>query len=94
MLKQRDIRAFNARYHRNGVSGEGFYLCEFLYLRGKHTKQMRAVVFDAPGHVAVMSEDIGSRWHGDDFEPALRAALEAVGRHQPESLYQREAREA
>lgn len=87
MVKQRDIRKFDARYHRNGVRGEGFFLCRFLYLRGKNTVEMQAVVFDEPGHVAVTSSNINDRWRGDDFEPALREAIAAMDKAQPEKLF-------
>lgn len=88
MVKQRDIRKFQARYHRNGVAGEGFYLCRFLYLRGAQTVEMQAVVFSARGQVAVTSENLNDRWRGDDFESALRAAIESVEKAQPEKLYE------
>lgn len=87
MIKQRDIRAFNVRYHRNGVAGNGFHACSFLYLRGKNTIEMRAAVFPEPGNVAVMSNDIADRWCGDDFEKALRDAIELVEKAQPETIH-------
>ena len=87
MIKQRDIRKFQAAYHRNGVSGEGFFLCRFLYLRGKDTVEMQAVVFPVRGNVAVTSADLNDRWRGDDFEPVLREAIKLVEKAQPESLY-------
>jgi hypothetical protein len=88
MIKQRDLRRFQARYHRNGVAGEGFHLCSFLYLRGKDTVALQAVVFDDPGRVAVIKpDDIQSRWRGDDFEQALREAIVVVENAQPESIH-------
>lgn len=78
MIKQSDLRRFQASYHRNGVAGEGFYLCRFLYGRGAKTVEMQAVVFNTRGCVAVTSKDIHERWRGDDFEPALREAIKAV----------------
>ena len=92
MITQRHIRGFKARYHRNGVAGEGFFVCRFIYLNGKQHEQMQAVVFDtdseAPtGRCAVTSALLDERWRGDDFEPAIRAALAAVQRAQPDILY-------
>jgi hypothetical protein len=90
MIKQSDFRKFKARYHRNGVTGEAFFLCEFVYLRGVNAVNMRATVFAQKGCVAVTSDDINERWCGDDFENALRCAIEAVEQAQPDSLYARD----
>ena len=87
MIPQRHIRAFQARYHRNGTTGEGFFLCEFKWLDGSKLRDMRAVVFSEPGRIAIISHSINERWLGDDFEPAIREALAAVEKAQPESLY-------
>ena len=87
MIKQRDIRQFEVRYHRNGMSGEGFHLCSFLYLRGKNAREMRAVVFPQRGNVAVISDNITDRWMGDDFEDAIREAIRLVERNQPETIH-------
>jgi hypothetical protein len=89
MIKQRDIRGFIASYHRNGVGGAGFYACSFLYLRGAQTVEMRAVVFDAVGHVAVTSNNLVQRWRGDDFEPVLREAIKLQEAAQPQRAYER-----
>lgn len=74
-------------YHRNGVSGEGFYVVRFQpYVASGVEDEMVAVVFDAPGHVAVFDLDklahgtiaFGENsWRGDDFEPELRKAIAA-----------------
>lgn len=87
MIRQRDIRQFDARYHRNGICGTGFYLCSFKFLRGLEAVGMRAVVFPDPGNVAVMSDNISVRWRGDDFEAVLREAIAMVERNRPEALH-------
>lgn len=87
MIRQRDFRKFSVRYHRNGISGEGFHLCRFLYLRGSQTVEMQAAVFEAAGQVAVTSDDINQRWRGDEFEPAIREAIKAVEDAQPEMIH-------
>jgi hypothetical protein len=88
MMKQRDIRGFVATYHRNGVAGEGFYLCTFRFRQHGHDYvDLRAVIFDAPGRVAVFSDNCVQRWRGDDFEPLLREALKLQEAAQPEKAY-------
>lgn len=67
-------------HQRNGIGGEGFHVVTFM-----HDKlSMVAIVFDAPGHVAVfdriaLAEGIvgmgENSWRGDDFEDALRTAI-------------------
>lgn len=88
MIKQNMFRGFKASYHRNGTMGEGFYLCRFLFRHcGNDLIDMQAIVFDGPGRVAVTSERLNDRWRGDEFEPALRAAIAAAQSAQPETLY-------
>ena len=68
-------------HHRNGIDGAPFYVCTFTYDRAP----MVAVVFDEPGHVAVLERAMtmagligfaqGNSWRGDVFEPALRDAI-------------------
>lgn len=87
MIKQRDFRRFQVAYHRNGISGDGFCLCRFLFLRGKATVEMQAVVFEEKGKIAITSENINQRWRSDDFEPAIRAAIKAVEAAQPETMH-------
>ena len=86
MIRQSQFRRFQARYHRNGVAGEGFHLCSFLFTRGNLA--LVAVVYETPGHVAVINPvNIAERFRGDDFEKALREAIEAVEEAQPESIH-------
>lgn len=87
-IKQKHIRNFTARYHRNGVSGTGFYACEFLWLDGRQLRPMRAVLVpDSPGACYVTSEALADRWRGDDFEPLLREALRLFEQAQPEKVF-------
>lgn len=62
-----------ATYHRNGVSGEGFYVVEFLSKQERSWSDMRGIVFDTKGHCAVIDHKSPSdRFRGDHFEPELR----------------------
>ena len=88
MIRQKMFRRFQVQYHRNGVSGEGFHLCEFLLAEGRYLKPLRAVVFSERGQVAVMSDDFRERWRGDEFEDALREAIAAVEKAQPERMHE------
>lgn len=74
-IRMSDLKGFDARYHRNGVGGAGFFACKFRYKR----REMTAVVFDLDGHYAVMSGSIDERWRGDDFEGAMRESIAALG---------------
>lgn len=68
------------RYHRNGCFGEGFHTVSFTEGRGQRRRFRRAVVFEGEGRVAVLDlNDAGLRFRGDQYEPALRAAIEAAG---------------
>lgn len=87
MIKQRDIRGFVASYHRNGVSGEGFYACSFHFRDGSCLVPLWAIVFGASGHVAVISDNLVQRWRGDDFEGALRQAIALQEANQPERAH-------
>ncbi len=82
-MKQSDIRGFLATYHRNGICGIGFYLCSFTFRDGKEWIELRATVFPDKGTVAVFSDNCVQRWRGDDFEPALREAIELQNKNQP-----------
>jgi hypothetical protein len=82
------IRVKDIARHRNGVSGEPFYVIKFK--QGKDA--MLGIVFDSPRHVAVF--DLGLLKDGDiafgsnsfraeHYEKSLRAAIkqwEAKGR--------------
>lgn len=93
-IHQKDLRAFVATFHRNGIMGESFYLCTFDMRHGREWYNMRAAVFDTPGHVAVISESCLERWRGDEFEPALREAIALQNTNQPDRCHDRAERAA
>lgn len=67
------------RYHRNGCTGEGFHTVSFTQGRGRDRRWLRAVLFEERGYCAVMDlNDAGSRFRGDEYEPALRYAIAAA----------------
>lgn len=71
------IQVQAARYHRNGVAGEGFHHIAFREGRSALT----AILFDEPGHLAVMDAE-GDSWRCEDFEDDLRAFLASdAGQH-------------
>lgn len=76
-----ELRDLSARFHRNGVFGEGFTALSFrARIRGcgRGFRPMIAAVFEGSGRVAVIEPDnIRNRWRGDDFEPLLRQAVQA-----------------
>lgn len=85
--QMKDLRRFDARYHRNG-SAEGFTVCSFLWLRGEKTKELHAIVWD--DRIAVYNpEDISDRYEAAYFTMALRMSLAAMEKAQPEKLYER-----
>ena len=74
-------------FHRNGVSGEGFYAVRFLSVPEdvERPEHFLAILFDAPGQCAVVNLDRlaqsgvafgANSWRGDRFEPELRRAIE------------------
>ena len=91
MDKAEMIMADEIAYHRNGISGEPFHVVTFRYLMHVNkdlipSPQMVAVVFKTPKHVAVFHLEqfkmgvisFGTNsFRGDNFEDALRKAIEA-----------------
>ena len=83
------MRIISLDYHRNGVSGIGFWVVLFQEKRGD---DMIASVFPERGCCAVFSvaelakRNIafanGNSWRGDDFEPELRKAIDTELRKQ------------
>ncbi len=70
-------KVLNVAHHRNGVSGEPFYVIRFKDGR----QDMIGMVFETPGHVAVfdaklLAQDViafaANSWRGDEYEPFLR----------------------
>jgi len=90
MIRLKEIIGFECRYHRNGVDGEGFTLCNFRWRLGSKWHDMRAVVFEGRGQIAVISESIGDKWRGDDFESAIRQAIAQFERTSADRMYSRE----
>ena len=84
-IRQKDIRGFKARYHRNGTMGEGFFVCDFKF--GKDFTPLKAIVFYGRGRVAIISENSDERYCGDDFEDAIRQAIALQQAAQPEAAY-------
>lgn len=75
------IEIHQVAYHRNGVSGNGFYAVEFT---DTANGRMIASVFEERGNVAVFCVDKLKKygiqfgpnsWRGDYYEPALREAI-------------------
>ena len=78
------LRVIASAYHRNGISGAPFHVVLFDDADSRKV----GIVFDAPGHCAVLDIALLARgtiafgansYRGDAFEPALRQAL----RHSP-----------
>jgi len=66
-------------WHRNGISGEGFYVVHFNWNQPEEIcKNMIATVFLNEKYIAVLClDDLSKRWRGDYFEASLREYLEA-----------------
>jgi len=87
-VKLKDIEVRKIARHRNGISGEPFYVIVF---DGEERcdlarRPMIATVFDTPKHVSVLDRnqiaageiDMGTgSWRGDEYEDALREAIAA-----------------
>lgn len=67
------------RYHRNGISGEGFYTVAFTQQMDGRNRQLVAVAFEGEGRVAVTDPmDAGACFRGDEYEAAIREAIAAA----------------
>jgi len=72
------LRIDHVDWHRNGISGEGFYAVEFRDPEAGTPGRMKAIVFPERYHVAVLCLDAGnerSHWRGDWYERPLRRAI-------------------
>lgn len=87
MIKHKDIRAFKCRYHRNGIMGEGFFVCRFRFIRGRDSQLMQAIVFDGKGQVAVTSDDMNEGWRGDNFEDVLRDSIKIACENRRDEVF-------
>lgn len=80
------MQLYQIEYHRNGISGEGFWAVLFLdpsVQRGRgQPYNMLATVFPEPGHVSVINTHLlaehgvtfgPNSWRGDHYEGQLRA---------------------
>ena len=82
-----NLKVTDIAYHRNGVSGAGFCVLRFVDWAEdlRRRENYLAIVFEEPGHCAVLSLDrlpvsgidfgLGNSWRGDIFEPELRKAI-------------------
>ena len=79
-----NLKITNASWHRNGISGVGFYAILFDDL--DEEKKMVASLFDESGYCAVydvaqlaegnIAFACGNSWRGDRYEEALRPLLD------------------
>jgi hypothetical protein len=78
-------------HHRNGVGGAPFDVALFKE-RGPCGSRKVGIVFDEPGHCAVLdvamlaASDIAfgsNSWRGDNYEPHLRQAIDDHFKPQP-----------
>lgn len=87
VASMRDLRAFNASYHRNG-GADSFTLCSFFFLRGKNTTRLTAVVNN--NLVAVFDPyDMQERYDGEYFRKALLGSIAAMEKNNSDKLYER-----
>ena len=77
------LKISTTAHHRNGVAGSPFDVVLFKVLREQGVKV--GILFDGPGSCAVLdvtllaAGDIAfgtNSWRGDDYEPALRRAID------------------
>ena len=78
------LNIIESSFHRNGISGEGFYAVRFMWKPedAEKPEAFIATLFDEPGCCAVLSLDridaygvgfaLGNSWRGDHFEGELR----------------------
>lgn len=80
------LKIIDASWHRNGISGAGFYAITFTDSEVPAAGTMIASLFDEEGCCAVYSIDelskgnirfaMGNSWRGDRYETTLRPLLE------------------
>jgi hypothetical protein len=90
-------RVLDVAFHRNGVGGAGFHVVLFkpapdLDDRWHGDDVFMAVVFDAPGHVAVMR--LSHRPQGEDDDPKGLADEEIHANKWRGEHFERELRDA
>jgi hypothetical protein len=76
------ISDVTVEYHRNGICGEGFHYVRFTATASDLTaEKLIAVVFDEPGHCAVLNVEAvfagkaDQGYRGDYFEKQLRLII-------------------
>lgn len=83
-------------HHRNGVSGESFYVVLFSFKEDGQHHNMVGILFHESGQCAVLDRDEtakgniafarGNSWRGDHFEGDLRAAINARNKERDDAL--------
>ena len=80
-------KVIKVEYHRNGIMGVPFHIVQFRGHRDA-AENMIAIVFDAPGHVAVFDYDMlktgefsfgVNSWRGNVYEKELREVIRKHG---------------
>ena len=78
------IKVIKIAHHRNGATGEPFYVVLFRHKFSKNDPIKVAVVFKADYHIAVLDTALLDKgviefgensWRGDQYEDALRKAI-------------------
>jgi len=83
MLENEKLRIIrNIEFHRNGISGVGFYIVLFYEIdENNNKKEMIAIVFKTEKHVAIFNKELLNKnvikfkinsFRGDLFEKGLR----------------------
>jgi hypothetical protein len=70
-------------YHRNGIAGHGFYVCDFIWSDEYNSEiEARAVVFGdsdgQPEHYAITTKDPSEKWRGDHFIDLLWVEIQSA----------------
>ena len=90
------MRVLNIAHHRNGISGNSFYVVTFKDEESVGVDhEMVAVVFEEQGSVAVLDVNLlhtgdiafgSNSWRGDVYEKRLRAAIVVYERQRAGNL--------
>jgi len=87
-ITQENFRNFTVKFHRNGTWGMPFFCCRFWFCdEDNRWHNMTAIV--AEPNVFVTSDEANQRWDGGAFKGAIREAIAAVEKSQPETIYSR-----
>lgn len=90
-MKKVNITVKEVSWHRNGIGGTGFHAVHFVdhdqVGRDNKDAEMLGIVFDKPGHCAVIQINqpgdftvkFGKNsWRGENYEPSLRDAIKKM----------------